>query len=244
MMMIHNYSLSHRRRLGNPYYRKVLGYNPIAYWPLWEPAGGVAECLVNPAQSGAYTGVTLGQEGIGDGRTAPFFDGANDFVDIYSASFEAALSFTEFTIMLWLKVNAAGVWTDGAKRVGVMILDDGNNYITLNKAAANNTVEASYKAGGAWKNTSHAGMAGVIDWFTLGMTVSVGADALKLYVDGAPQGTVAGLGVWAGGALNVDRVLIGATSKPGEVAHGWHAHCAVWDTPLTPAQIADLAVMS
>ena len=41
---------------------------------------------------GAYTGVTLGQDGIGDGNTCPLFDGANDFLDFYSAGFSSAFN--------------------------------------------------------------------------------------------------------------------------------------------------------
>ncbi|GAI14148.1 unnamed protein product, partial [marine sediment metagenome] len=74
---------------------KVLGMDPIAYWPLSETSGLVANCLVNPAQNGVYTGVTLGQPGIGDGNTAPYFDGTNDYVDVLTAAFIAAYNGSE-----------------------------------------------------------------------------------------------------------------------------------------------------
>ncbi len=50
------------------YFRKVLSHRPIAYWPLWEASGSVAFDLAGNALHGAYTGVTLGQVGVGDGR--------------------------------------------------------------------------------------------------------------------------------------------------------------------------------
>jgi len=57
------------------YANKVAGYNPapIAYWILGEAAGAAAACQINAAQDGAYTAVTLGQAGIGDGSTAALF---------------------------------------------------------------------------------------------------------------------------------------------------------------------------
>ena len=63
------------------FYRKVLDYRPIAYWPQWESAGSAARCLVNTAQNGAYTGVTLGQPGAVDGDLCPYYDGANDYTN-------------------------------------------------------------------------------------------------------------------------------------------------------------------
>ena len=50
------------------YSEKVLALSPIAYWPLWEAAGAVAEDISGNGFDGAYTGVTLGQTGIGDGN--------------------------------------------------------------------------------------------------------------------------------------------------------------------------------
>ena len=59
---------------GATYYKKVLATEPanlLAYWPLNEGSGSVADNLEGTAaRDGAYTGVTLGQAGIGDGWTA------------------------------------------------------------------------------------------------------------------------------------------------------------------------------
>ena len=97
---------------GGGYSDKVLGYSPIAYWPLWEASGATAEDISGNGFDGAYTGVTLGQEGIGDGNTCPLFDGANDYVDIYSAGFAGALMRLRVPLTGWMKVFNAGVWTD------------------------------------------------------------------------------------------------------------------------------------
>lgn len=238
------------------YYRKVLYYRPIAYWPLWETSGMVARCLVNTAQNGTYTGVTLGQAGIGDGNTCPLFDGANDYCDIYTAAFKDAFALyndptglldeSEGTVMVWAKVANAGVWTDGADRFLLQLAVDANNRLLCAKTITNNRLFLKYAAGGAFEDQAINGMT-TIEWMCLGMTWSKSAGAngeVKHFLNGVQQGaTDTALGVWVGN-LAAAATTIGASSTgPAEPWHGWLAHCAVWDTPLTPTQIADLAVV-
>ena len=106
-----------RARWTPQYYQKVLSYDPIAYWMMDEKQGAVSYDMVTArntgARNGAYTGVTLGQPGIGDGNTSPLFDGANDFTNIYSASFNAAFNGAEGTLGIWMRVFNVAVWTDG-----------------------------------------------------------------------------------------------------------------------------------
>lgn len=224
------------------YAEKVLSYSPIAYWILGEAAGATAVCQVNsPAQDGAYTGVTLGQPGIGDGNTAPFFDGANDYVDIYSVALRDNISVTEFTIALWAKVNS---WADGTFRRFISIRGDNwDDIIHLFTHNANNTIFMQYEANNI-PVTVQSNLGGTSDWFHLAITVSALADQMKSFVNGAQTGlTQTGLGAWAGGNIDTDRSLIGARFKTANVMNGWLAHCAVWDTPLTAPQILDLATV-
>jgi hypothetical protein len=65
---------------GQRYARKMLAVAPnnlIGYWPMWELAGNIAYDRGPEGNNGAYSGVTLGQPGIGDGRSCPYFDGTN-----------------------------------------------------------------------------------------------------------------------------------------------------------------------
>ena len=59
---------------GYTYSDKILGYGPFAYFTLSDKVGLVARDLTVNANHGTYFGVTLGQPGIGDGRTSPYFD--------------------------------------------------------------------------------------------------------------------------------------------------------------------------
>ena len=226
---------------GASYSSKVLGIetaNLIAYWPMNEAAGGVADNLEGTAaRDDAYTGVTLGQPGIGDGNTCPLFDGANDFCNIYSASLNAAFSGAEGTAALWIKVSGAGVWTDGVARVALRMKADAGNAITIQRTAANNAFRYTYRS-------EIGDLAAITEtgWFHTAVTWSASADEVKYYWDGAQVSTTeTGIGVWAG-ALSATEVNIGAFDSGGVSPwSGYLAHAAIWTTPLTPAQILVLA---
>ncbi len=229
---------------GAGYAIKVLKYSPIAYWPLWEAAGGVAECLVNPAQNGAYTGVTLGQPGIGDGNTCPLFDGATDFVDIFTAGLQGAFDGAEGTLMVWAKVFNVGVWTDAADRFLFRLEVDGNNYVFCAKTITNNRLFFRYTAGGVVEAQAVGGLT-TIKWMCLGMTWSKLAGVngeVKYFFDGVQQGaTDTALGVWAGNLAAATTVIGTSDTAPLNLWHGWLAHAAVWDVALTPTEMAELA---
>lgn len=219
------------------YDAKVLGHDPIAYWPLTETSGLVANCLVNPAQNGVYTGVTLGQPGIGDGNTAPFFDGANDSVDIYSAALNAAFNGAEGTIVIWFKVFNAGVWTDATDRRGIQIYVDGDNRAQMMRPAGDdNRIFQSYEAGNITE-TNYPTIGPSINWFHIAMAWSKAGEVINYYTDGAPSGSDINLGVWAG-ALNPAECYLGNSSW-----YGWMAHPAIFDSALAAESILDLATV-
>ena len=242
-MNIQRLSRSHRRRIFGGYNRKVMAYGPIAYWPLWEAAGSVAECLVNPAQNGTYVGVTLGQNGIGDGNTAPFFDGTNDYVDCGTATLYGAFKPDIGTALVWCKVNAAAVWTDGISRQAIFTQYNNINYLMLKKDNEDNRAELLYKADGTTKPiniTSYSNAA----WFVMAVTWDKGNDQEKGFIDGVQQGpTQTGLGTW-NPANAIIRFLIGAyNTTPIQAWHGWLAHAALWDRVLSPAAMLDLSTV-
>ena len=233
-------SKSHRRRIGaRGFAAKVLSHAPYAYWPLDEAAGSVVHCLVDPANNGTYTGVTLANDATGPfGTAAPFFDGANDYAIANSAALIAAFDGTEGSMMVWAKVANAGVWTDTVSRETLYLVTDGNNFIQSRKDGGANLQRNRYRAGGivSAANTACSNTA----WVQWVLTWSLSADEMKAFINGAQWGaTQTGLGTWAG-ALGA--VYIGASSAaPGNVYHGWLAHAALWDRALPAAAILDLA---
>jgi len=223
------------------YIDKVLGYSPIAYWPLYEASGSVATCVVDSNQNGAYTGVDLGQTGIGDGLTCPYFDGSSDYVNIYTTTFRDAFDGAEGTFAVWAKVYDSSVWTDGAYDFIAGLRVDANNYIWLaNYSSPNNFMLARYVAGGTSK-AYWAGGHSDTGWMHWAMTWSASADELKVYKNGSQIGvTYTGLGVWAGNLSSTQTVIGAWTTAPANPGHFYIAHAAVWDTPLNATQIADL----
>jgi len=241
-MDVQRLSRSHRRRIFGGYNRKVMAYGPIAYWPLWETAGSVAECLVNPAQNGAYVGTTLGQTGIGDGKTCPFFDGINDYVSAISDPLAAAFKPAVGTISFWAKVYNAGAWIDGQSRAFLYTHYDASNFVMLKKDNDNNKVLFYYKAGTSkYVEITPYSETG---WFFGTFTWSAAADEIKGYIDGVQQGnTVTSLGTWDP-ANSISRFLIGSyNTTPIQLWYGWLAHVAVWDRVLSPAAVLDLSTV-
>ena len=223
--------------------QQVAAANLIAYWPMAEASGSVALDASGNGRVGAYTGVTLGASGIGDGRTAASFDGSTSFANIYSVSLAGAFNDQEGTLAAWIRVSGVGVWTDGAQRRIVRLAADANNSVVIFKTTTNNQVSWTYQAGGTSSTRSKASLSSV-DWLHVAFTWSKSADEGKAYFNGVQEGlTLSSLGVWAG-ALASTTTLIGATSQtPGGVWSGTLAHTAIWTTPLSAAQILTLATV-
>lgn len=224
------------------YTSKVDALNPIAYWPLAEPSGTTIVDESGNGRNGAYTAVTLGQAGIGDGRTSASFNGTTSYGNIHGASFAGAFNPAEGTAALWLKVSGAGVWTDGTTRRALSLRADASNLIQIQRPATNNLLQVLYNAGGTLEAPTIATSS--LNWLHIAVTWSKSADQVKIYLNGAQSGaTQTGLGIWVG-ALDSTLTNIGATAQPSTVWSGLLAHVAVWNTPLSAAQIATLAVGS
>lgn len=226
-----------------PYTPKVQGIqtaDQIGYWRMNEAAGAVAIDLSPQANDGAYTGVTLGETGIGDGETCPLFDGANDFNEIQTAGFAADWDGNEFTIAGWLKVSGGGIWTDGLQHNAITIGGAGGN-LYICSAVGNNSVGFRLVSGGVDK-TSHVSGQTSTGWIHAGMTVSATADEKIVYWNGLQYGvTMTGLGTWAGAST---LGLIGAaTDTPTAIWDGWLAHWIVLKQAISAAEMLQLATL-
>jgi len=228
------------------YADKVMGYGPIAYWPLWELSGTTARCLVNPAQNGTYNSDVSTWPpgaGIGDGNTAPFFDGANDFVNVLTATFTGNFDGTEGSIQIWAKVANVGVWTevwtDATTRETYRFLVDGNNLSIIRREAANNQLGWFHFAGGPLGPIVENGVAET-GWMHLVGTWSETVNQQIAYRDTVNKGILVA-GAWAG---VLAQCTIGSEDPgPNGVWNGWLAHCAVWNRALSAPEIAALSVV-
>ena len=227
------------------YADRVLATGPIAYWPLRETSGTVAQCLTNAAMNGTYarnvTDMGTGA-GIGDGNTAPVFNGANDFVNIYSAALAAAFSGASGMLMVWSRVSGAGIWTDGLQHNSAALAADAVDNVYAAKVVANNTLWMRYRANNVSKSVTFLS-GGNLAWFQWAITWSAAADQVMIFYNGVQQGaTQNALGAWAG-ALAANQTIIGAAnSVPATPWSGTLAHVAVWDAVDTGA-IVDLAAV-
>ena len=229
------------------YYRKVRRISPanlIGYWPMWEASGSVAYDHSGQGNHGAYTGVTLGQPGIGDGRTSPLFDGVNDFNNIYSAALNADFNRDELTIACWAKVSGAGVWTDATERhlFRLCAATAVNGQAVIRRNTSNNTIIFVREDSGATKTISQAGLS-TVNWFHVALTISVSQNLTAAYYAGVQVNTAAA-DTWTD-ALASNRATIGAaTTTPSAVWDGTLAHGLLYNRALPASDIARLALVS
>jgi hypothetical protein len=224
------------------YYLKIkqlFGSSIIAYWPLWEGSGSVAADISGNGRNGAYIGVDLGYPGIGDGRTCPYFDGATDYVNIYSASLAAAFNGAEGTIIIWPKVYNAAMWTDGVTHDICVFRVDGNNLVRIWKDSTN-SLFWRYLASGV--NSQISLSTTTTTFMCLDLTWNKALDRMRAFYNGLQTGTdQVGLGVWVG-ALNATRTLIGAYDTPPTYPwYGYIGYGVVLNREATPAEMAKAA---
>ena len=219
------------------YLQKIIamfGTSLIGYWPMGDEAGTVAVDYSGNGYNGVYTGVTLGQEGIGDGLTCTLFDGTGDFMQP-PAGFRSAFNNQELTVAIF-GIISASTWSDGAVRRMISFRADASNWVTLAKTGAAGTLAVNYIAGGTNKTVSIA-TGSPTTFFHLEMTVSKSGDQMKAYFNGIQSGsTQTGLGVWDG-ALVAAETLVGAqTTTPAQVMSGNLAHCIVLGRVATASE--------
>ena len=219
---------------------KVLTYSPIAYWQLNEKSGTDAICSVNAAQNGTYARdvSTMGTvTGIGDGNTAPTFDGTQDVVDVYSATLAAAYSQTTFTISVWFKVFNVGVWTDATNRkIARFYVDDNNQFGFY--GAGNSTLYVVDEAGGTEVFMTDAGHAET-GWVHAAITLDEVSNNIIFYLDGSVVDNDTNAGTWAGTIHSAASVIGANNTTPTNPWHGHLAHPAIFTSVLTPTQILD-----
>ena len=229
---------------------KVLSYNPIVYWMLGEKVGTVAYDEVTDAghvdtgQSGDHSVSSLGNLGIGDGRTSPEYDGTNDYTTVYTVPFRDGFNGAVGSVVAWAKVFNAGVWTDGTNRNILRFRADANNRIDVYSAVGDNRIVCGYTAGGTSISETILGLTS-IDFMCFGMTWDQpGTDEFKAYNQGEQDGaTQSGLGVWVGNLAATSTTLGAASTGPAQPWYGYVANISVFDYVLPTSAMGDLATV-
>ena len=227
------------------YAERVLGMEPaslISYLPLWEASGSVAYDLSGNGRNGASVGVTLGEPGIGDGRTSYGFDGANDYVNWYSAGLAAAFNGDEGTLgPLFCKVANAGVWTDATLRNFVRITGNATNAIFFLKHSTSNLLSLRFFGNNITRQFDVSGISDV-GFMALAITWSLAANEVKAWRNGVQVGATAAHPTWTASGLSTTATAIGAQNITPTAPHlGNIQHVPLRNKALTPAQIAYLS---
>lgn len=161
----------------------------------------------------------------------------NDYVNVYSADLNSAFDPRHYTHGCFVKMSAAGDWTDGTLRVIFIDRADTNNSFAIFKSATNNTITFQIFAGGTLK-TFNVGSLSYTDWFHVAITLDADTDQAKGFINGVQVGsTQTGLGVWVGN-LSTTQTVIGANNTSaanghkGQLAHDFRASRALSDADI------------
>lgn len=231
------------------YIAYVLGVQPtnlIAYWPLSEASGSVADNAEGTAaRDGVYdtVGTLLNNTPFDANTGAPYFDGtANADVNAYTASLAAAINLNSITLNVWVKPTS-GAWTDAAARTIAVFGAALNDRITIRKTATNNVLQFEQRGSDPsldFNTIDHTTSAGErAGWIMCTLTFTGGGN-LRGYINGVETGTPQAATSIAG-ALGAIYAIIGGFSATGtEKFVGHIAHVAIWTTPLSAAQILAL----
>lgn len=216
--------------------------NLITHWPMWERDTGIADNYQGTAaRDGKYIDVLLFDTLGPDGNDSIGLD-ALGLVNVLTSNGSTGLADlwngNEFTIAVWAKVAAAGVWTDGVRR-DVFQFNTGSNYVFLTKWTVNNQLIGQISAGGTTKNL--VATCSLTTWMHLAVVRSVTGNFAKLYINGTEAATNTAATNWSG---TLSKAIFGSSDLAGgSVWSGWMAHAAVWTKALTAPEIAALATV-
>lgn len=220
--------------------------NLIGYWPLGDLTGTVADDISPTNADGAYAGsFALNQDGIGDGSKSVLFSGGRVSLATPIAALNTAFDPLKGTLLAWVKMANASVWTDGVSRILAEIGVDANNRIFFNKPSANNRLDMFYNAGGVSKQIILTSFS-PINFFSMALTWDKNADQVKSYINGVQNGaTATGLGVWAGSLTSGFTAIADFNSAGSGNNHsGFEAHVVLSKIAYTAAEVARIGILS
>jgi hypothetical protein len=190
---------------------------------------------------GTHTGVTLGQPFGGNIPYAGSYDGNNDYTDIYSAALNSIWTGSAGSVIGFVQMNGAGVWTDGINRSILTIRGTNSAVDTLQiqKTSTNNQLLFQFRANSVNKFTFFS--TSTIECFMYAMTWDTTADELIYYINKAPITTDTSIGTWVN-ALSTTECIIGALNTgAGQPHHGLLTTTLVHPTrALSGGEIKDI----
>lgn len=232
------------------YATRVAAQSPLRYFKIDEGSGTVLTDSSANAQNGVTQGLTWTGEAPPQGGQAPFWDGTNDYGNPYNANLGTNFNPNEFTILIWVKVDASGVWTDGVSRYLMRLARNaGTNDIQINKSTANNTIVFTRIANSAQKQII-VGSQSDTGWVCYGLSCSIAGGGLLSAGDVRAYKNRVQIGSTQTGAVNMTnsglsttQTTIGASvTTPANVWHGYEAHVQIYNSPMTSDILELMAV--
>jgi hypothetical protein len=247
--------LSRVRRLGQggggapPYAEKVkalFGTSILAYLPLWDAAGSTtAEDISGNSRNGSYSNVTLGDAGIGDGKTAALFVPAStSVIDWYTVSLRDAFNGDAGSLFLWMKPLSPDVWAGVTNRnLFNIAANTTTTFVRIRKTTTVNQLWLQRVAGGVTSTASvliAAPAYNVSGWLRLALTWDVAGNAFRGFINGAQVDTdKAANGAWGATKPAAINTVIGNHSTSGtNVWDGYIAHVVLLNRAATIAEVA------
>lgn len=220
--------------------RSISPSNQIAFYKGNEASGTAIVDSSGEANNGVYTGVDLQNADGPVGWKVPYWDGANDVGNIYSAAFNTDFSGAKGALAGWFKVSAAGDWTDATIRY-LFILYTGTNLIRVFKNTTNNQMIATYICGGVTKTITKSSYSPTT-WipFVVNWEDSANGDRFQWFMSGTQEGTdQTGFGAWSGALGSTTTCLGAGATTPSNVWKGHLMPFVIWKNyNLTAADIA------
>jgi len=221
----------------NAYYKKIrrlFGSSIVAYWPLYESSGTVANDVGVNDLNATYIGLTLANKLGVTGKPVPLFPGTGTAdINAYSAGLASAFSGAEGSFIFWGQF-ATGALTDAAIRKLIYFRVDGSNYIYIDKHSADYSLRYYYVAGGTAE-----GLGSIFksyEPFCIAISWSKSNDRFRVYVNGCLQVSSTGLGTFAGSLSNL-YTRIGSFTGSAEQHSGWMNDVVLLNKEITDAEV-------
>ncbi len=199
-----------------------------------------------PNMDGASTGVVVGQFMSGQLGLAYSFDGAAAFVDIASTvELNSVFDPDAGTLINFLQVSGAGVWTDAVPRIATRVGADANNTANLFKTDTNNTFRANYRVAGN-NNLIDATISPTVPFMaaiTWDINAAGGNGEVKLSINGVQSGATLTpiTGTWVGNVVSAGGGIGTSDAVPSNVWSGLVDHVVLVNRVLSDAELLEIA---
>ena len=114
------------------------------------------------------------------------FDGNNNAVNMYSSNFASQFNGNIGTIVAWVKVKNASVWSDGTLRYIFFFVPNNTDRFDISKSTSANKMHFYYRTNGAdyLYEIGDSTVNPTTDWFHVAITWDTEAGKLRAYFNG------------------------------------------------------------